>query len=347
MKLHVDYTRAESIFNVLLERLKEKKFPYDRDLELVPDKIFEHFEPRSIQHALFLFCACYYMRGGIKSSTAIMSLSNVCDAHPEFFIPEYISEIKSTDEENKLIKKMMGVLQDNGLAFNASVIPKFWIRNFQKLHTFWNGNPMSLLKSTNSYKKTCEIISNKGTFSSAHPNGFYGFQEKMVSMLIYFYIHAEIVDSATFPIPIDFHVLRIMVAHKIITKGKYKENKNFFGDEILKKARSLSVRYCKNNNISSKELSDALWFLSRDLCGTHPGNESHIGPYKARKTEIQPIKVIWNKSQVQAFNKSCLLCPIEKTCCFNIPSANYYRQGKLITRGLRGKPAQMYLFTGI
>lgn len=344
MKIRTQYKRAELIFDTLIQTLKEKRFPYNKKLVLVSESIFKHFSPGSKEHALFLFCVCYYMRGGIKSATAITSLSKVYKQHPDLFVPEYFDDINTKEAEVEAESTITHILQENGLAYNATVIPKHWIKNFQKIYRFWEGNPVNLLKRVGSYTKACRVIANKGRNSSKNPNGFYGFQEKMVSMLIHFYVEAGIIEPTAFPVPVDFHVLRILVAHKILTKGKPSKNQNVFGQELLQKARSLSVRYCKEHDVNAKDLSDALWFLSRNLCSEHPGNDSLIGEYRARKTEIKPAPVTWNKTQVKSYERSCLDCPVKETCCFNIPSANYYRRGELVIRGPRAEPPQLYLF---
>ncbi|OGM91168.1 hypothetical protein A2755_02045 [Candidatus Wolfebacteria bacterium RIFCSPHIGHO2_01_FULL_48_22] len=89
---------------------------------------------------------------------------------------------------------------------------------------------------------------------------------------------------------------------------------------------------------------DALWILSRTLCRRHPGNNSHHGEYKARKTELIPRKVAWDKtSQRRTYFETCGKCPVQATCEFNVPSAEYYRRGVLQKRGKREKPPDLFV----
>jgi hypothetical protein len=248
-------------------------------------------------------------------------------------LPEYISGLP-TDEA---IEQVRQLFEKHGLGYLLGEAPSHWVKNLRKIGRFWNNDPVNLLRGDVGFEEACRRIMYKTSQKSEDdPNGFLGFAEKMVGMIAYFWMDADLIEQRLFPVPVDFHVLRLMIANELLVPEEH--DGNHYRDIFLAAARELTMWYCREHNVESRELSDALWMMSRNACRYNPHNRTHKGEYKARKTPLQPIPVVWNDAQIRAYDRSCGRCPISEFCKHNVPSAEYYTQGKLVIRGLRTGP---------
>jgi hypothetical protein len=329
----IDHAKAETILSRLLDAYLRKEYPFDQP-EAKPPQISENL-PKSLgwgtrEHALFLFAVCYWMRGGIKSGTAIKALARLYDASPEIFLPE--SEPATTAAE--LTAKFRSV----GLGFNSDEIGTAWKNNLRKIAARWDNDPRTIFSGVTTYEEACERIQNKGK------RGFHGFQEKMVSMLTYFYMDAGIVDRWHFPIPVDFHVLRTVFAHEIVIADRSEFNGNgFYTKPILAAVRNLFQSYCVRNNVDPLLLCDAVWLYSGLMCNQHPGNQSEVGSRDGRQTELRPT-ARWSQAQTKTYERTCGVCVVQKSCKWCVPSAEYYVRGRIVLREERDTPPQQSFF---
>jgi hypothetical protein len=160
-------------------------------------------------------------------------------------------------------------------------------------------------------------------------------------------MHAGFLDPFLFPIPIDFHVLRIIFANSVLAAefepGDGTAN-GFYREKVLALTRQLFTGFCHKHGADPVQLCEAFWLLSRTLCQRQPGNRSIIGKRNGRKTPVRPITINWSANQISAYEGACGSCPIEESCRYNIPAANYYIQGRIEIRGERQKPPQLDLF---
>ncbi len=329
----IDFERAKAVFGTLLTTYNNQQFPYDlAKPPQRPENLPSNLILGSVEHANFLWAVCYYMRGGIKSDTAIIALARMHEAHHELFIPAYLYE-----EQSLLLKSSMAErLKQYGLGFNSKEIPYFWVANARKLHQFWRGDVRELFLGVDDYETLCERIIGSGKRRADHPNGFFGFQYKMTSMIAYFLQEAGLIAPLLYPVPVDFHVLRVLVANEILTVPG--SDKVLPLLELQEAARELTSWYCKEHEVSPVHLCDVLWLLSSSTCNQNPGNFSEIGEYKARATEITPITVHWTPAQTATHIRTCARCPIRATCKHCIPSGPYYRQGLIVREQPRTEP---------
>ncbi len=331
--------KVEVLFTTLIDRFKKDEYPFDRSKPPQEEENMPKTLPRGgAEHALFLFCVCYYMRGGIESDTALASLGVMYDLHPELFVPAHFIH----EEEAVLAEKIRVALVEVGLNFRSNSLGKHWVQAFRKFHYFWGGNPLNLFREftdkekgffsphPKSYVEICERIINKRNSDDNHPYGFACFREKMVSMLSYFFVHAKLLPDFLFPVPVDFHVLRMLLSHRILIAPDREYGQNVLGEQLLEKARNVTERYCEQHQIPSIVLADALWLYSRAMCKAAPGNQSIIGKRRARKTKITQKPVVWTRTSIEAYNRTCGLCPVRTTCRSNISSAPYYITGQMI-----------------
>lgn len=341
-KVTLDYDRADFIFGILYDACENKKHPFENNLlpqrrENIPSSI----DWGSRDHALFLFTLCYYMRGQIKSETATLKLKKIWEDNPDYFDPDFL---KFSEEEtsSKIIEDKLFY---NGLGFGSKNIAPQWYKNKLKLANHWQSDPRNLFSGVDSYDSALKVLANKGTWKAEKPNGFYGFQEKMVSMLIYFYVEAGIIQPLKFPPPVDFHILRVLFSNEVLKVDSFKPGMEFYYNKSADMAREVTSWWLNKYSKDPIVLSSALWLLSRDSCEKSPGNSSSRGEYNGRKTKVSTSKSSLGK-KIKGFEVSCFRCPLKDSCKYDIPSAIYYTKGKLGIRGLRQRvyPVQIKAF---
>ncbi len=268
------------------------------------------------------------MRGGIKSDLATRRLALLHEENPWMFEPEAASRREPTEIAERL--------KSVGLNYNSKEIQRSWIENFRRLVIRWQGNPINIFSGINTYEAAQERIQNDGK-----GGGFLGFREKMVSMVTYFLGHSKLIDPFIFPVPVDFHIARIILANELVVVAE-SSNGDLYKPEVLDAIRALTIEYCRKHGVDPFVLCDALWLYSRAMCKNHPGNSSDVDRVRrGRGTPVSPKKTTWGKAQFDAFMRSCGRCVISETCRWCVPSGPYYIQGKLILRSPRENPPQL------
>lgn len=326
--IRVDRVRAQTVSRLLLRRMRANGYPYCLP-EAQPPQIDTNLpgtmKRGGVEHANFLFILCYWMRGGIESDTAITSLARLHDDHPYIFRPRAARMIHPAF--------ITGLLRAYNLGFSSDEIGRHWVHNARRLDELYGGSAIALFDGVSDYATACERIRNH------RGNGFRGFQEKMVSMLIYFLLDSGLITGFPHPIPVDFHVLRTLVSTEILVWPNAPQG-NHYHPKLLQVARRLLQDYCETEQVDPRDLCNALWLFSRTFCRHHPGNKSAVGERHGRKTPVGPTDIAWTIAQRRSYDRYCGHCPIESFCRWQIPSAPYYIQGRLITRGPRAKPPQ-------
>ena len=341
MRVIVDRERARTLFDTLVAAFEARAYPYalkDAQVPHIPENLPRGGFRDECSRAGYFFALCYYMRGGIRSDYAAKRLSRVYDLEPRIFLPEAGSKTP--------VEFLQWILKGVGLGYNLKKISQLWIENSERVVDFLGGDFRNIFKDVESNEAAGERIKNKESARRRAPGsypGFLGFQEKMVSMLIYFFMDAGFIDPWHFPVPVDFHVLRVFFAHEVLRVEEY-DNRNFYKPEVLAAARELTKSYAREHDLDPLRLSEVFWCLSRSICERHPGNTSSGGRIRrGRKTILTPGVVDWRFSQQRAYHSACASCPVEGTCNWNIPSSPYYIQGKLVVRGRRERSPQLHI----
>ncbi len=340
MQVTIDYEFAARVLNTLYAQYLAKRFPYntpDGQVPQVPENMPQQGFVTRRDHACFLLLVCLYMRGKIKSHTAIRAFTRLYERHPEIFRP---GAAQLLPEE-----WLQAELQNVGLGFSYEQNARFWIENMRRVNVFWGGDPRNIFEGATSYEQLAGRICNAATrrkrYAAPGQLGFQGFQLKMTSMLIYFFLDAKLVEPLKFPVPVDFHVMRILIANGAVTMEGAGNHKN---EKIQDAIREFSLWYCATHNVDYLHVSEFIWCFSRAACDKHPGNTStYIGPRSSRGVVIAK-PVTWSLAQRRAYNLACRQCPIEATCEYCIPAAPYYNHGQLIIRNRRNSPPQRWLF---
>ncbi len=340
-RIVIDWPQVEKVLGLLVDAYENNKFPYNQDSVRVPHdpRHMPETMPRGgVEHAMFLWTTCYYMRGGVKSVDAIQRLAAIYDQRPDLF--NAASAAEADPEEIK------SILTEHHLGYRKTV-SSWWVENARRIQEDWGGDPRNIFEGVDNYEEALARIKNDGNGS-----GFIGFQEKMVSMATYYLMDDELIEPFVFPLPVDLHVLRVSVANELLKFEGYEEDENLYSDETLRELRTLYYEYAVHHGVNPLRLCDAVWLLSQSSCGKHPGNIT-LEPdgrknRNGRKTKLIPLPVdIDDINQQRAYEASCRHCPIEASCRWNVPGKVYYVQGELKRRGHRVRfplPAQASLF---
>lgn len=301
LKFRVSKKQALRVFDALIQRLREKGVPYNT--ALVPQAEFalpKTLQTGTRQHAIFLFVLCLWMRGGTESDTAMRFLAPLYDARPELFVPEYFLVDANT---TSLVSEVATALINFKLGQRVDENSVGWVYNMRKIARHWGGDPRKLMND----KPTFDVLSRRiiskkpkkgnGPAGGSHlklldeekPNGFMYFQEKMAGMIAYFLIDAELVPMFYAPVPVDIHVLRILVSNEVITVRGRKASESlgvdFYREEVRAGARMITEWYCRERKISPVALCDTLWLLSRSLCRRNPGNSGYVVDAKRKRED--------------------------------------------------------------
>jgi len=340
--IHTDIGVAYRLFARLIHAWEKKLPPYDTVESVQGPKILPStLEWGSTDHARFLFNTCYYMRGKIDSGTAIISLGKLFMAESWLFEPDTFRGLNGNTES--LEAEIRELLQKNGLGFSAEETSQFWVYNFRKLALHWNGDPSQFYKEAIDYDDLCRILFHKKNTGANSRNGFFGFRHKMVSMYTYFLEDAGIIEPFMYPVPVDFHIMRVLVAHGALFGEEMYPGVRLSVDRLSRAARELTIKYCTETGTKPLDLSNALWHLSREFCLDSPSNASSVSKnYAGRRTPIATKDVVWTPSQHRRALKTCGRCYVADTCRLAIPSANYYVQGVLVGRGEREKALDLF-----
>ena len=329
MHVMIDEARAELVIGKLLGAFRKKEFPYGELWALPQTFIPEGIRSNPLTHARFLFYCCHYMRGSIKSDFAVRQLVEIWKERPDFFDPyKVIDQDPLTDLRSYLGKFLM---------YKVDEMTRFWYENSQRLVLHWKGDPRNIFVGVDTISQLHVRVTNKGTRSKHYQQnqiGFLGFQEKMAAMLAYFLIDVGLVPEFTAPPPVDFHLIRVMLATGILYRGE-NENRTMRYEHAEPQGRSVLEAYAHRHNVGLVELGNSLWMLSVVLCARAPGNIS-TGRMKGehgKKIHPVPMVVSWdNDAHVQAYLKTCAMCPVEQDCALNVFSGDYYQTGALRVR---------------
>lgn len=325
----INQDRVDQVLGRLMWQYKGEQFPYNLDSTRVPQDprhMPEHFVRGDLDKAMFLWTVCYYMRGGTRSVEAVKRLTPLYNERYELFDCSVAANVDPEVIANELTKK--------GLGFQEKV-SNAWVENAKRMQEQWGGDPRNIFDGVTTYDESLARVMN-----DKNGGGFIGFKEKMTSMIIYYLTDAELIEEFPFPVPVDIHVMRVSIANELITFADDAFGVNLYTPQVTQVLRKVYLDYAVQNNVDSRELSNAVWLLSEALCGKHPGNQT-LEPLgrkarEGRKTYLVPKPVDpTDPAQQRAYEASCRHCPIESTCDYTLPGKPYYIGGVLFKRGYR------------
>jgi hypothetical protein len=318
MEIEVDRDRAVEVLGVLRELRRQKYYPFDRSV--LPQTL----TPASIQnnrplHSSFLFYACHYMRGGIESEQVFRALFVIHAKYPWMFEPGVVAE-KSHEEIKAVLK--------NHIGWDAETASKYWWLNSQLLVKHWGGEVLNVIRGLHSYEEGKRRIRNKRSEElyslDSTEFGFYGFQEKMVSMIIYFWDWAGLLEKKfLYAPPVDFHHCRLMLGLEIVKVSNLNRGGLRYVEKLQEPIRNLLLWYCRRYKADPKEIADVLWLHSKDLCGISPVTTTWEDKENPFEFDIATRAQIL-KGQKKKIIQTCGVCAVRHFCNYAIPAGPYY-----------------------
>ena len=329
MEIIVDETRLDEVIGTLLATYQADAYPYNLPGAVLPQDpahLPHKLELGSVDHAMFLFSICYYMRGGMKSVTATRQLSRLYVRRPNVFDANHVSNVR---------KSLLRIsLECVDLKYLKNNVPGYWIENARRIVELYGGDPRNIFAGVADFEEACHRVRN-----NKRGGGFMGFQEKMVSMLLYYFMDASLIEKFPFPIPIDFHVMRVSVATGIVTFKDMPENRDVYSKQLLAVLRDIYLDYVIRYNVDPVILANAIWLMSNTLCANNPGNRiSQEGVYAARSTILNEPSPEWTTNEISWYERTCGSCVIETLCDLNIPNGHYTRKGQIYVMRRRINP---------
>lgn len=339
--------RVEEICTRLVGAFERDEFPYNigtEPQELIPP----HIKVDPLKHSLFLFGACFFMRGTIQSDYAFKQLLAIYDLHPELYDPRFLS---GSDIDNEYVFVRFKPF----IKYRLFEIAKIWLDGFRRLQEDWDGDPRNIFVGVHDadelYRRAVNIQSHSKW--KKVPNklrGFMGYRAKIANMLAYFLMEAHLVEEFVTSSPFDFHNARVFLGGEaIVLEG----DAVYRYEDVADIGSGLVETYCRAHGVATKKVAAALWVLSTTLCRNAPGNrtlnrtkskegnkregERHTLEYKPQQRKEQPDLLIytpdWSDAKdVQEHELSCGLCPVRDLCTLNVASGFYYEDGSFRTQ---------------
>lgn len=348
-----------------------RKFPFDQRDAVIPQTIIPGFMRRGNDLEalyLFYFYICLYMRGGIESLQAFNGMLAMRRDYPKLFDP-FWAQNRFIEEVQPIIAKYIG--------WDSEAVARFWIANSKRLVVYWDGRASLLFSGLTSYDEALRRLKNKLTkkeireanCNDNHGHGFMGFQEKMVSMYLYFIDWEGLLETPfIYPTPADFHNFRLALAHRIMKLDPEPAHVRAT-EKISKPWRDFTVEYleARKGVVTPVELADAIWLFSLVACGNSPLTDFHEqkdknghGMFDMHSLRHEAPNFLSPKYR-ERLKRTCLSCPLIDSCELAIPAGPYYqRRGRretafggqlylqerfLIERHLRAFPVDYMLRT--
>lgn len=282
--LKIDPIRRNEVFGILLEMLRNNEYPFSLKDELSPQSR-RNFPPTmewgSVPHQVLLLNGCLFMKRS-QSLTSWRALRSIFELKPKYFDPKLVADYAK--EELATDFKRIGLHQPEQSAL-------WWIDNLHRLNEKWDGVPKNILWNVSDFQIACERIlhDDKKRKSGIEKHGFNGFQEKMVSMFIYFMMSTGFIPFWNFPFPTDIHIFRMVFATKIAVETEPHISLGVISEYNRERIRmEVSQEYCALTGTNPLDLSDALWIYDQVMCFRHPGNQSRVINPNAPKRREKP-----------------------------------------------------------
>jgi len=324
--------KAYEILDVLMDGYDRNIVPYCEVVlpqELKPDSLRPGGEYHGQhEHYMYFWNVCSYMSGRIKSDLAFKQMTAIFNERPDLFNCQILAQTDQSEIIEVLTKHRLG---------RQGLVAKNWTENAQKLVNEYEGDPKNLFKNEATYDDCVDKIKNdKG-------KGFRGFQEKMTSMIMYYFADEGLVPGLKFPPPIDFHVQRIALATEMITIDPNNFRKNVIFENAL---RNLFNEYIESRKINTLHLTNAIWQLSSTLCNKNIGNTSATDRSGDRLASTYEKIDPNNMRHAESWRRSCGRCILSAYCRHYVPSGTYYTQGviQLVDKTVTEFATQVSLF---
>lgn len=247
----------------------------------------------SREHVNFLFYACHFMRGPIKSDTAFKKMCLIYYLNQRMFSPYHIV--------NMDYEQITQIFNQVGL-YNYNQAAKFWKNNSALLIKKYKGDIINAISGINTFE---QVFENLRIFK-----GFGGSGKVVTLFLLFLQQIGWFPKTVLIPPAIDFHWLRISLCTEYAT---IIPDSDFEGEVIhplpaVKSLMEFVPRICGKHGLKHSLLYDSLWRLASTLCGRNPDNKLNGG----------------------GNYNNCYNCPLDNCCNLSLSSSHYYEKSEKI-----------------
>lgn len=320
-------------------RATPRRYPFNRPDAIIPQTIIPD-ELRKDQEALAVWyiAVCNQMKGRVASMEAFRGNLRILSKYPWFFNPREVLKNYGPRDLEQVYKEFLPIDKET----NARGL--LW--NYRLLDVHYDGSAIKLIKSLTSYDEAERRLRNKRTkrervAAGSAGEGMFGFQHKMVSMLVYFYDWERWFKKRyPYPSPADIHNFRIGLTSKslIVEQVEGDTIKDYEG--ISAPWRKAVMEYIIERGEDPVDVADVLWLFSNLMCGNSPMTHTPREEKEADNGMFEEKELPHFNGTVQFLHpnyrkdleETCLNCFLLDKCDYAIPARPYYNKGLIVLR---------------
>lgn len=365
LELRFDEVRAEQAFRLLNDLWRERhRIGTDGHRQFGDIVLPQDIYPRPadpIAHAIWLYVAAIFMRGGVVSEDPFAPLNRLSRKFPWMFDPAAFGSDAAVpkNEADVLAAFDAATVHNNKKEEHA----KAWVHNMRLLADHWSGNPLLMFRGVRDFEEAFARINlNRKTPARRGP-GILGMRRKIFSLFVIWLQEAKLVKMFPCPIPVDFHAMRLLWAlsimeivqapaiipkddepgQEIVVKYEAIRITEKFVDIITKWTQDFIHNRVRKKKLSHLFVNPALWCLSRDMCAGHFQNGSVKNGAVYRESHLlRSGSMRWPRK----YRDRCAVCPVQAMCGYAVPNKTVYRWGILMRMLRVPYPAKQRLLPG-
>ena len=298
--LNYDEDKAVEIFRILANAMAQKEGIF-KDLTFPQDLYPVQGDSRTVIH--WLMYLSLPQRGPVRSEELTWPLYRLFLKQPELFDPR-------TVVENFKEEYLASIFSKTALKYKDEEIARFWMHNSRLVVERWDGNFENAFIDTTSFEEFYTSIDWK---QQPKGRGIRGMRRKLASMMLIFLQRRELAPKYATPPPVDFHLLRELIATGVIKPDfrkfeglKNKERQRFLvglhalrlSEYAIEELHVMMVRTLeKHPEIPHDLVNHGSWAQGRELCGRHHQTKSirvrdGLTPEEIRSRRTVPIRLI-------------------------------------------------------
>jgi hypothetical protein len=341
MKVRTDKEALFGLIDELLVRWRAtpKLYPFHRPDSIIPQTIIPDALRKDKEAlAVWYIAVCNQMKGRVASMEAFRGNIRIWEEFPWFFNPREVLFNRGPKEIEAIYEKHLPIDKKN------NVRGLFW--NYRLLDVHYDGKATNLIKKITSYDEAERRLRNKRTqrertAAGVGGEGMFGFQHKMVSMLVYFYDWERWFKKRfVYPSPADIHNFRIGFTSKSLIVENVKDDTIKDYESISAPWRAGVVEYIVERGEDPVDVADVLWLFSNLMCGNSPmthtaADETPNSSGMFDATELPHYngeQQFMHPSYRKALEETCLNCFLLQKCDYAIPARPYYNRGVIVLR---------------
>ncbi len=362
LELRFDEARAEQAFRLLSKLWRERNkpgTPGERQFGgiVLPQDIYPRPDDRVV-HAIWLYIAAIFMRGGVVSEDPFAPLYRIFTRFPWMFDPaQFGSDADSPKAENDVLVVFEAIEMHN---YKKDQYARAWVHNMRLLADHWRGNPLLIFYGVKDFEQAFARIDGNRKTAVRRGDGILGMRRKIFSLLTIWLQEKHLIKLFPCPIPVDFHAMRLLWALdilEVVSAPAFVPKPEKLGQDIISQYEVVRVTekfvdiitkwsqiFIHRIGLSHVDVNPALWCLSRDMCAGHFQNGSDGRGAAYRTPELLESGALhWPVN----YHDRCVLCPLESMCSHAIPNTPQYLYGLLMRMERVRYPQKRPVFPGL